>query len=242
MKATVKSWMVGARPNIDARRSATPRHPLDGVVGGLSLLQLQPVAEALGQQQAVALVRALVAQLRARGLAARQVARAVGPPRLGDVVGRLVGARLVDRRDGARTGARPCACSTRSAARRGGVQQAEDDRVGERLPRRLDDVRRHADGGPRALAVGGVDQHPGDRTGGRRPVEDADLVVGQVDAVELGVADADRGPQRGVDGVDRAVALGGVDVALGVGPALAARHPHLDRGLGGEVAARAARR
>ena len=83
--------MDGRRPT-EHRRPAQrdAEAPLDGVVGGLGLLQLQPIAEALGQQQPVALVRALVAQLRARGLAARQVARAVGPPRLGDVVGRLV--------------------------------------------------------------------------------------------------------------------------------------------------------
>ena len=56
-----------------------------------------------------------------------------------------------------------------------------------------------ADRRPRALAVGGVDQHPRDRAGGRRAVEDAHLVVGEVDAVELRVAAAERGPQRVVD-------------------------------------------
>ena len=67
-----------------------------------------------------------------------------------------------------------------------------------------------------------------------RPVEDADLVVGQVDPVEPGVAGADRGPQGGVDGVDRPVALGDLHVTLGVGRPVA-RHPHLDGGLGREV-------
>ena len=58
------------------------------------------------------------------------------------------------------------------------VQQAVDERLFERAPRCFDDVGRHTDGRPRAVAVGGVDQHPGDCPGCRRRIEDAHLVVG----------------------------------------------------------------
>src|SRR5687767_3630758 len=40
-----------------------------------------------------------------------------------------------------------------------GAEQAEHQRVLERLPRRLDDVLPHADRGPALLAVGAVDEH-----------------------------------------------------------------------------------
>ena len=46
-----------------------------------------------------------------------------------------------------------------SAGGERGAQQSVDDRVGQRLPRRLDDVLGNADGRPRPLAVGGVEQH-----------------------------------------------------------------------------------
>ena len=70
-------------------------------------------------------------------------------------------------------------------------------------------------------------------------VEDADLVVGQVDAVERRQHRSDRLAQRRVDGVDRAVALGDPHAALGI---VALADPHLDGGLGRELAAAAARR
>ena len=60
-----------------------------------------------------------------------------------------------------------------------------------------------------------------------RAVEDAHLEVGEVDPVELRVARADGGPQRGVEGVDRAVALGRGDDPLAV-------DVHLHGGLGDE--------
>jgi hypothetical protein len=111
---------------------------------------------------------------------------------------------------------------------RGGVEQPEDDRVVEGLPAGLDDVLRHPDGGPDDLPVGGVDQDPGDRAGALARIEHAHPVVGQVDGAEHG----NRGPmaaaQRGVERVDRAVALGRGHNALGA-------HVHLDRGLGGHA-------
>ena len=88
------------------------------------------------------------------------------------------------------------------------------------------------DGRPRPLAVGRVDQHPGHRTGALLGVEDPDLVVGQVDAAQHRV-----GPGHGhglaqglVQGVDRAVALGGGDDPL-------ALDLHLDRRLGDDLGA-----
>ncbi len=47
-------------------------------------------------------------------------------------------------------------------------------------------------------------------------VEDPHLVVGQLDLAQVRVAGADRGAQGSVEGVDRAVALGDLDVALAV--------------------------
>ena len=65
-----------------------------------------------------------------------------------------------------------------------GAQEAELDRVEERLPRGLDDVLVHTDRRPRLLAVGRVDEHPRDRAGSALRVEHAHLVVGEVHALE----------------------------------------------------------
>ena len=46
----------------------------------------------------------------------------------------------------------------------------------------------NADRPPLALAVGGVEQHPGDRAGAAVLVEDPHLVVGQLDVGEVRVA------------------------------------------------------
>ena len=54
-----------------------------------------------------------------------------------------------------------------------------------------------------------VDDDPGARRRRRAAVEDAHLVVDQVDVVELRVERAERLAQRGVERVDRAVAVGG---------------------------------
>ena len=115
------------------------------------------------------------------------------------------------------------------------MQQAVDEAVLERAPRRLDDVRAHSDRGPVAFAVGRRQQHTGGRTGGTRSVEDAHLVVGEVDVGELRQHRADGSAQRGVDRVDRAVALGNPDASLGV---VALADPDLHGRLGREVAAR----
>ena len=80
------------------------------------------------------------------------------------------------------------------------------------------------------LAVGGVEQDPGDRAGAVGFVEDADLVVGQLDVGEVRVAVGDRAAQGAVEGVDRAVALGDAHVALAV-------DLDLDRRLGLDLAA-----
>ena len=63
-------------------------------------------------------------------------------------------------------------------------------------------------------AVGGVEQHPGHRRGAVVLVEDPDLEVGQLDLGDLRVLLGDRRPQSAVERVDRAVALGGAEVAL----------------------------
>ena len=55
----------------------------------------------------------------------------------------------------------------------------------------------------------GVDDHPCLGGGRRVAVEDAHLVVHEMDAVELWVEGAQRLAQRRVEGVDRAVAVGG---------------------------------
>src|SRR5690606_29290664 len=88
-----------------------------------------------------------------------------------------------------------------------GVEQTVDHRALEGPPGRLDDVRADADRGPVALAVGRGQQDAGDRARRFTIVEDAHLVVGQMDASELRVRTLDGSAQRGVDRVDRSVAL-----------------------------------
>ena len=61
--------------------------------------------------------------------------------------------------------------------------------------------------------VGGVEQDPGDRAGAVVGVEDPDLVVDQLDLGQVRMQLADRVAERAVERVDRAVALGGADVA-----------------------------
>ena len=60
-------------------------------------------------------------------------------------------------------------------------------------------------------------------------VEDADLVVGELDVGQVRVAVDDRAAQRLVERVDGAVPLGGPQVALAI-------DPDLDRGLGDDLA------
>ena len=80
------------------------------------------------------------------------------------------------------------------------------------------------------VAVGRVDDDPGPRGRRRLAVEDAHLVVDEVDGVELRVERAERLAQRGVERVDRAVAVGRRVQHLAV-------DLDLDRRLGAQLAA-----
>src|SRR3954452_5642432 len=103
-------------------------------------------------------------------------------------------------------------------------QHAGLERVHEGVPAGLDDVLADADGAPGVRAVRGVEQHA--RHGARRLllVEDADLVVDELDVGEVRIGLRDGRAQGGVKRVHGAVALGAPDVALAV-------HPDLDRRL-----------
>src|SRR5215203_50807 len=79
------------------------------------------------------------------------------------------------------------------------------------LPGGFDDVFGDADGAPHPLAVGGVYEDAGRGGGGAVLVQDADLVVGQVDLLELGIVRPYGLSQGAVQGVDGTVALGGGD-------------------------------
>src|SRR5215208_8179331 len=84
------------------------------------------------------------------------------------------------------------------------------------LPGGFDDVLGDADGAPHPLAVGGVYEDAGRGGGGAVLVQDADLVVGEVDLLELGIVrpyGLSQGPVQGVDGT---VALGGGDHPVAV--------------------------
>ena len=82
-----------------------------------------------------------------------------------------------------------------------------------------------------ALGVGGVEQHPRDRPGALRSVEDAHPVVGQMHVAQLAEVRLDGEAERGVEGVDGPVALGGGDDTL-------VADVDLDRRLGRELAGR----
>ena len=88
------------------------------------------------------------------------------------------------------------------------------------------------DGVPLGLVVAGLHQHPGDRVGAVRALEDADLVVDQVELGQVGVGPLERGAQRPVERVDRTVALAGRDQPLALGL-------QLDGGLARDGAVRA---
>src|SRR3954449_3437287 len=80
-----------------------------------------------------------------------------------------------------------------------GPQQAEMSGVEQGLPRRLDEVLVDADRGPRAVLVGRVDQHARDRARALVGVEDAHLVVGEVQAAQRGQRTPERLAERGVE-------------------------------------------
>src|SRR5262249_20982576 len=92
--------------------------------------------------------------------------------------------------------------------RRGGAPETMLDAVCQRGERGFDDAGRCSDRGPLLGAAAVVDQHARDRRGAVAAVEDADLVVVEPDRRDLGVGAGQRLAERGVDRVDRAVALG----------------------------------
>ncbi len=70
------------------------------------------------------------------------------------------------------------------------------------------------------VAVGGVEEDAGDRAGAVVRVEDAHLVVGELDVGEVRVEVADRQAERLVERVHRAVPLGRAHVAVPLDPDL----------------------
>ena len=87
------------------------------------------------------------------------------------------------------------------------MKQAEQERIHQRLPRGLDHIAVHPDGGPHPIAIGGVDEHPDHGAGGCTAVNDADLEIGEMDAAQLREGLAERGPDGRIEGIDRAIAL-----------------------------------
>src|SRR6185312_2045618 len=83
-----------------------------------------------------------------------------------------------------------------------------------------------------AWQVAGLDQHPGDGPGPVRALQDADLVVGQLEPGQLRVEPLQREAQGVVERVDRPVALAGGHDPLALGP-------ELHGGLADHLAARA---
>src|SRR6266487_2215417 len=124
-------------------------------------------------------------------------------------------AAVADRRSASRPADRPPAAGRRGAGgrrhRASGVEskQAVADGVVQGQPGGLDDVRVHPDGGPLATAVAGLDEDPGDRVRPVSTVQDAHLVVGQLDGGQLRVERLQRAAQGPVQRVHRAVALAG---------------------------------
>ena len=80
--------MTGARPKVDARRSATPRQPRTASSTDSPVCGPELVHEPIGEDQAVALIGPLIAELVAHGLATRQLGGAGRHPSVGDVIRR----------------------------------------------------------------------------------------------------------------------------------------------------------
>src|SRR5215207_4743543 len=83
--------------------------------------------------------------------------------------------------------------------------------VHQSLPGGFDDVLGDADGSPHPLAVGRVYEDTGRGCRGAVLVEDADLVVGEVYLLQLGIVRPYSLPERLIQGVDRTVPLCGGD-------------------------------
>ena len=134
--------------------------------------------------------------------------------------------------------ASPAGCTVRGrevalvapAELRPGLPDRVLERVGERLRRGRDDVRVAAHRGPRSRAILRVDDDARPGRGRGVAVEDAHLVVDEVDGVELRVERPQRLAQRAVERIDRAVAVGRGVEHLAV-------HLDLDGRLGEELAA-----
>src|SRR5918995_5488780 len=86
--------------------------------------------------------------------------------------------------------------------------------VYEGLPGGFDDVLGDADGSPHPLAVRRVYEDAGRCGRGAVLVEDADLVVGEVDLIQLRIVRPDSFPQRLIEGVDGTIAFCGRDYPL----------------------------
>ena len=95
-----RSWITGARPNSDARRRAIAVHAGQGVVDALAGLHQDLRSQPGGERQRVALVGSLEAEPGPAGWRPAMSAGPVGHPPVGHVVGRLVAAGRVERRDG----------------------------------------------------------------------------------------------------------------------------------------------
>src|SRR5215217_1497564 len=83
--------------------------------------------------------------------------------------------------------------------------------VYKRLPGGFDDVLGDSYGAPHLLAVCRVNEDPGCCGRGAVLVEDADLVVGEVDLFQLGIVWPDSFPQRLIEGVYVTITLRGGD-------------------------------
>src|SRR4029453_13350932 len=79
--------------------------------------------------------------------------------------------------------------------------------VYKRLPGGFDAVLGASPGAPHPLAVRRVNEDAGCCGSGAVLVEDADLVVGEVDLFQLGIVRPDSFPQCPIEGVHRTVAL-----------------------------------
>src|SRR5215217_1556972 len=86
--------------------------------------------------------------------------------------------------------------------------------VYKRLPGGFDDVLGDSYGSPHPLAVCRVNEDPGCCGRGAVLVEDADLVVGEVDLFQLGIVWPDSFPQRLIEGVYGTITLRGGDDSM----------------------------
>lgn len=93
--------------------------------------------------------------------------------------------------------------------------------VDQRQPARLNDVGRYADGRPDRVAIGRLQQHAHFRRCGVLAVDDAHLVVGQVNVRQFRIERLQRLAQRAIERMHRTIAFRRGDFALAI-------HLHLD--------------